>query len=116
MINLDSFSQIYLYRPPVDFRRGINGLCALVQDQMNLDLFQKYLFIFTNSKRNKLKALYWDKTGFAMWVKNLIEDKYRWPLNYENNVIEVDVDKLNKFLIGLDPFKLPFKEKKYSKV
>lgn len=116
MINLNLFSQIYFYRPPIDFRKGVNGLSAIVQDEMNLDLFRPSLFIFTNSKRNKIKALYWDQTGFAMWIKYLIEDKYKWPLKYEDDIILVDIKKLNKFLIGLDPFQLPFKEKKYSKV
>lgn len=116
MISISSFDQIYFYRPYIDFRKGINGICAVVQDEMELDLFKKYLFVFTNSKRNKLKALYWDKTGFAMWAKHLSEDKYKWPLLYENEVIVVDVAKLEEFLIGLDPFQIPFKEKKYTQV
>ena len=116
MLNINYFDQIYFYRPYVDFRKGINGLASVVQDEMNLNPFEKYLFIFTNNKRNKLKALYWDHTGFALWIKYLIEDKYKWPLHYDDEVIKVDIKKLDKFLIGLDPFQVPFKEKKYEYV
>ncbi len=116
MISINYFDQIYFYRPYVDFRKGINGLCMVVQEEMELNLFEKYLFIFTNSKRNQIKALYWDKTGFALWVKHLIEDKYKWPLKLDKEIIQVDVNKLEDFLIGLDPFQLPFSKKNYSKV
>lgn len=116
MISIDSFDQIYFYRPYVDFRKGINGLSAIVQDEMQLDLFGKYLFIFTNTKRNMLKALYWDKTGFALWVKQLMEDKYKWPIKYEEEIIKVDLKKLEEFLVGFDPFQIPFNEKNYSKI
>lgn len=116
MIRIKSFDQIYFFRPAIDFRKGINGLCTIVQDEMELDLFKRYLFVFTNSKRNRLKALYWDKTGFALWIKHLIEDKYKWPLKFEDDVIQVNVSKLEQFLIGLDPFQIPFHEKKYTQV
>ena len=117
MISIDSFSQVYFYRPSIDFRRGINGLAGLVQDELHLNPFgDKYLFIFINSKSNKLKALYWDKNGFALWQKSLIEDKFKWPVKLSDDVICVDVKKLEEFLNGLDPFQIPFKEKNFSKV
>lgn len=116
MVSIDSFDHIYFYRPYVDFRKGINGLSSIVQDEMNLDLFGRYLFIFTNSKRNMLKALYWDQTGFALWMKQLMEDKYKWPIKYEDEIIKVDTKSLEDFLIGFDPFQIPFSEKKYTTI
>lgn len=114
MLTFKSFDQIYFYRPRVDFRKGINGLCSLIQDEMNLDPFERYLFVFTNGNRNKLKALYWDQTGFALWVKHLCEDRYKWPLHYEEEIIKVNVKNLENFLVGFDPFQVPFTDKKYS--
>jgi hypothetical protein len=113
MINIKKFDNIFFYRPFVDFRKGIYGLCAIVQDEMNLNPFEKYLFIFSNSKRNKIKALYWDETGFAMWVKYLEEDKYRWPVHLEEEVLNVNIQKLNDFLVGFDPWQRPHKKKEY---
>jgi hypothetical protein len=114
MINIKSFDNIFFYRPFVDFRKGIVGLCSVVQDEMNLNPFEKYLFIFSNSKKNKIKALYWDKTGFALWIKYLEEDKYRWPIHLEEDVLTVDIKKLNQFLIGFNPWQIPHENKKYS--
>ena len=116
MLSIKSFNQIYFYRPYVDFRKGINGLSSIVQDEMNLNPFERNLFIFSNSNRNKLKALYWDTNGFALWIKYLIEDKYKWPVHYEDEIIKVNTKNLENFLIGFDPFQIPFKEKFYSKV
>ncbi len=113
MINIKSFDNIFFYRPFIDFRKGITGLCSVVQDEMQLNPFEKYLFIFSNSKRNKLKALYWDETGFAMWIKYLEEDKYRWPIHLEEDVLKVDIKQLDKFLIGFNPWQIAHQKKEY---
>ena len=114
MLVFKKFSNIYFYRPFVDFRKGINGLSGIVQGEMNLSPFENYIFIFSNSKRNKLKALYWDNTGFAMWVKHLEEDKYKWPVHIEDEILNVNVKNLERFLIGLDPWQSPHKKKEYN--
>jgi transposase len=62
---------IYLHREPVDFRKSINGLSVIVEQQMQLSPFSNALFVFCNKKRDKLKVLYWDNTGFALWYKRL---------------------------------------------
>ena len=113
MLFINKFDNIYFYRPYVDFRKGIYGLCSIVQEEMELDPFSKYLFLFSNSKKNKIKALYWDKTGFAMWVKYLEEDKFKWPSHLDDAVIEVNIKKLKEFLIGFNPWQLSHTEKKY---
>ncbi|HCA10316.1 MAG TPA: hypothetical protein DEO66_01080, partial [Marinobacter adhaerens] len=64
-------SDIYLYLDNVDFRKSINGLIVVVEQQMELNPFRDALFVFCNKKRDKLKVLYWDKTGFALWYKRL---------------------------------------------
>ncbi len=113
MISIKQFDQIYFYRPHIDFRKGILGISAIVQDQMNLDPFGQYLFLFINSKHTKIKALYWDKTGFALWMKYLEEDTFRWPSHLDSEVFEVNVNKLQKFLLGFNPWQIPHKEKQY---
>ncbi|NDV93153.1 IS66 family insertion sequence element accessory protein TnpB [Alteromonas sp. 345S023] len=64
-------ADIYLYMDIVDFRKSINGLIVVVEQQMQLSPFRDALFVFCNKKRDKLKILYWDKTGFALWYKRL---------------------------------------------
>ncbi|NDV93251.1 IS66 family insertion sequence element accessory protein TnpB [Alteromonas sp. 345S023] len=64
-------ADIYLYMDVVDFRKSINGLIVVVEQDMNLNPFRDALFVFCNKKRDKVKILYWDKTGFALWYKRL---------------------------------------------
>jgi len=60
-----------LHRKPVDFRKSINGLTTIVEQEMDSDVFSGQVFVFCNKSRDKLKVLYWDKTGFALWYKRL---------------------------------------------
>lgn len=69
MIQWPEDIKIYLHREPVDFRKAINGLSVIVQDEMALSPFDRALFVFCNKKRSQLKVLYWDETGFALWKK-----------------------------------------------
>ena len=69
MIDHSRFESIFLHRDTVDFRKSIDGLSTIIQDEMNLNPFGNYLFVFANRRRNKIKILYWDKTGHALWYK-----------------------------------------------
>lgn len=62
---------VYLHRQFVDFRKSINGLSALVDSELQLPVLSGALFVFCNKGRDKLKILYWDQTGFALWYKRL---------------------------------------------
>ena len=64
-------ADIYLYMDIVDLRKQINGLIVVVEQDMGLNPFRDALFVFCNKKRDKVKILYWDKTGFALWYKRL---------------------------------------------
>lgn len=105
MIELSVFKGIYLHREFVDFRKSIDGLCVFVAEQ-KLDVFGEYLFIFCNQGRNKLKILYWDQTGFALWYKRLEKEKFHWPRKFEESVVEIDGEKLKWLLSGIDIWKL----------
>lgn len=59
-------SAVFLHRDFVDFRKSINGLAAIVEDELNCDAYTGELFVFCNKGKDKLKILYWDKTGFAL--------------------------------------------------
>lgn len=70
---------IYLYPGHVDFRKSINGLVLIIEQDMAHSPFDEALFVFCNRQRDKVKALYWDKTGFCLWYKRLEKDFFRWP-------------------------------------
>lgn len=111
---LSKFNQIFVHKVPVDFRRGVFSLVSLVQDELELDPFQNYLFIFTNNSRNRLRMLYWDKTGFALWYKILEKSKYSWPLSLDGECIEIDRQVLSDLLSGLNPWQTGHEEIKYT--
>ena len=60
-------------------RKSINGLSVVVQLDMKLDVKHPALFIFCNRRRTHMKALYFDRSGFALWFKKLEESKFPWP-------------------------------------
>lgn len=94
--------RIYLHRQFVDFRNSINGLSAMVETEMDLPVMSGALFVFCNKAKDKLKILYWDKTGFAMWYKRLEADKFKWPMRVDQDCIELNEQQLTWLLEGYD--------------
>ncbi len=72
---------IYLAQEPVDFRLGINGLSTMVEATLRFDPFSQNLFCFTNKRRNQIKVLYWQRSGFCLWLKRLEEERFKWPVH-----------------------------------
>jgi len=115
MIKFDAFTKIFIHRNAVDFRKSINGLSEIVQTEMELDLFGQYLFVFTSRDRRKIKMLYWDRTGFALWLKRLEKAKFPWPRKFEEDVIELSGKQLEWLLDGYEFWKMkPHESLKYA--
>ena len=109
------FSAIYLHRDPIDFRKWVDGLVAVVKAEMHLDPVQSYLFLFTNRRRDRIKALYWDKTGFAIWYKRLEQDRFAWPRKAEAPTVQLTQQQLEWLLDGYDFTKLrPHQELRFA--
>ena len=95
-------TSIFLHRDFVDFRKAINGLTALVEDELNRDAYTGDLFVFCNKSKDKLKILYWDKTGFALWQKRLEKQKFKWPSKINETEFVLTVKQLEWLLSGHD--------------
>lgn len=93
---------IYLCRDPVDFRKGINGLSVLVEATLKFDPFSRNLFCFVNRRRSQIKVLYWQRTGFCLWLKRLEEERFKWPFHLDGPVVELDEAQFRWLLDGLD--------------
>lgn len=70
---------VYLCRAPVDFRKQIDGLACIVEQELTMDPFSDALFVFVNRRRDKIKALYWHRNGFCLWQKRLEKQRFAWP-------------------------------------
>jgi len=93
---------VYLHRDFVDFRKSINGLAGIVEAELELPVMNGALFVFCNKGRDKLKILYWDKTGFALWYKRLEKDKFKWPTKLATSTMSLSEHQLNWLLSGFD--------------
>jgi transposase len=97
---------VYLCREVVDMRKSINGLSILVEEGLSLDPFGAVLFVFCNRKRDKVKILYWERSGFVLWYKRLEKDRFPWPDERADAVVSMTGRELNWLLDGIDLFRL----------
>ena len=102
MIKLDEIENFYMYQGPTDLRKGIDGYCALVSSEMDLDAFSNSLFLFCNRKKDKLKILYWDGNGFWLLYKRLEAGKFRWLNSVEETSYSLSHQQMRWLLEGLD--------------
>ena len=102
MKSICEFPNIFIHRIPVDMRKSINGLSAIVSTEMNLKLQSDSLFIFTNRRRTHMKILYFDNSGFAIWLKKLESSKFPWPTKLTDEVITVSSADMALILSGVN--------------
>jgi len=86
---------------PVDFRKGLDGLAALVQEHLRLDPFSGTVFVFRAKRADRVKLLVWDGTGLVMIYKRLEDGKFRWP-RIADGVMRLSPAQLSALLEGID--------------
>lgn len=106
---------VYLHREAVDGRKNINGLALLVESQLGLDPFAAAVYVFSNRRRDRIKLLLWDRTGFWLMLKRLEADRFVWPKDCA--VVELTVEQLHWLLEGIDLSAMrAHPERKYHRV
>lgn len=106
MIKPEHIDDILIYNGFVDFRKSIDGLSSLVQDELNENPFSKTLFLFFSRNRRKVKILYWDQSGFALWYKRLEKNKFNLPKSKDLKTLIITDTQLKMLLIGYDIWKM----------
>ena len=101
MISLPPAVRIFLARDPADMRRGFDGLAALTASVLGQDPLSGHLFVFRNRRGDRLKVLYWDRDGLAIWMKRLERGSFRFPTPRDGRV-EVTPAELAAILEGID--------------
>jgi transposase len=93
-------TKVYVATRPVDFRKGPDGLVALVRDT-GADPFSGALYVFRAKRADRVKIVWWDGSGLCLFAKRLDEDKFRWP-RVENGVIRLAAPQLMALVEGMD--------------
>jgi transposase len=101
MFELNPALAVHLHRDPVDFRKSVNGLAAIVEQTLGLDPFAPACFVFGNRRHDRVKLLFWEKNGFWLCYKRLEEDRFIWP-RAEETVLKLTVEQLHWLLAGID--------------
>ncbi|MFT5082326.1 MAG: transposase [Lentisphaeria bacterium] len=107
----------YLNREPVDLRKAINGLNLIVEEHVQLSVFDRAIFVFCSKNRAQIKVLYWNNTGFVLWQKRLEKAKLKWPRKHPAETITLTSEQWSWLLRGFDINRLkPHKHLKYRGV
>jgi transposase len=102
-MHLPASVRVYLCTSPCDMRRSFDGLHALVAERLQLDAFAGHLFVFANRRKDRVKLLYWDRDGFAVWAKRLEEGTYAMPFDDRGEQRrEITAQELGALLSGID--------------
>jgi transposase len=104
VIHLPASVRVYLCLTACDMRKSFDSLHALVRDHLELDAYAGHLFVFASRRRDRVKILYWDRDGFAIWSKRLEEGTYAVPFAGEASEKrqEITVQELGALLSGID--------------
>lgn len=79
MLSFAGSLRVFVAIDPCDMRKGFDGLQALVTERLGESVTSGALFVFTNRRRNRLKILFWDRTGLWVCIKRLEKGTFSWP-------------------------------------
>jgi transposase len=101
MLSLPSAVRVFVCLQPTDIRRSFDGLAILAEQVLRQDPFSGHLFVFTNRRQDRVKLLYWDRDGYAIWYKRLERGVFRFP-DKPGASVEMESADLGLLLEGID--------------
>ena len=104
MIGSTGGTRIFLCTQEIDMRRSFDSLRGIIRSAMHLDPLSGGLFLFKNKRGDRIKAVYWDGDGFAMWYKVLQRGTFQFPnlQNFSSAGLEIDASTLRMIIDGID--------------
>jgi transposase len=116
VIHLPASVRVYLCLTACDMRKSFDGLASLVRSQMDLDPLGGHLYVFWSRRKDRVKILYWDRDGFAVWAKRLEEGTYALPFCESGEMRrEIAAQELAALLSGID-LNQAKRRKRYNRV
>lgn len=101
MIGLPAAVRVYLYTAPCEMRRGFDGLKMLAEHGIGVDPLAGHLFVFCSRRADRVKILYWDRDGWALWAKRLEAGTYGFPFEAAGRK-QITAGELSALLAGID--------------
>lgn len=104
MLSLPPSVRLFVATQPVDGRKGPDSLMALVRDELRQDPLSGHLFIFFSKRCDRVRIVYWDRNGFAMWTKRLEKGRFRPTFLKDGRLSSVAIEAAELALIveGID--------------
>ena len=115
MLTLPPSTRVFVATKPADMRRSFDGLAALVRDFLGDDPLSGHLFVFRNRVGDRLKIIWWDRDGLAIFYKRLEEGGFSFPAASDDATrLEMSAADLQLVLQGIDPAKVD-RSKRYRR-
>lgn len=105
MLSFAGSMPIYLYTGVADMRKGFDGLMGLIQQAKIVEtqaICSGAWFVFRNRRGDRLKILYFDHDGLAIWYKRLEQGRFQWPVASGRPSLQIDASELRLILEGID--------------
>ena len=103
MLGLPPSVRIYFATELADMRNGIDGLRALVEGTLKHDPYAGHLFVFVGKAKDKVKILFWDRSGFVLYMKRLEKGRFQLPVvDARRKHVTMEAAQLAMLLDGID--------------
>lgn len=105
MLSLPELMRIYVSTQPTDMRKGFDSLAAMVREGMGYDPLSGSLFVFRSRRGDRVKLLWWEHDGLALYYRRLEKGTFRFPAADDPGAksVEVSAQELSLVLWGIDP-------------
>jgi transposase len=106
VLSLPPSVRLFVATQPVDGRKGVDSLMVLVRDVFKHDPLSGHLFVFFSKRCDRVRIVYWDRDGFAMWTKRLERGRYKPPLSPDgrlgSTLCAIEAAELALIVAGID--------------
>lgn len=101
MLNLSPRTQVFFCVMPADMRKSFDTLAEVVRESLGHEPESGHFFVFRNKNQDRVKVLYWDRDGYALWYKRLEKGTFALPSTAASS-IEIDAANFSMLLNGID--------------
>jgi transposase len=102
MLSLPPSVKLFVATQTVDGRKGPDSLLVLVRERFGVDVFSGHFFVFFTRRMDRVRIVYWDRDGIAMWTKRLEKGRYRVPAANGSVMKSLEAAELSLILEGIN--------------